>query len=74
MIQGFNPQPYKIKVDQQNHVQLSNREDQYDLSWLDRIGYSARSGARVRLHCSGPDLEVSDHIWIYSIFDFFYLQ
>jgi endonuclease/exonuclease/phosphatase family metal-dependent hydrolase len=63
---------FALKV-KNNIVQVGERAGQYDLGWLDRIGYkvsSSHSGQVTHL-CSGscPDLVLSDHTPVYSVFD-----
>jgi hypothetical protein len=53
-------------------VQVGERAGQYDLGWLDRIGYQVNTAkVRVTHLCSGscPDLVLSDHTPVYSVFD-----
>jgi hypothetical protein len=67
------PALYDIKVDRNGAVKEGSREGQYDLGWLDRIGYriNGRSGRQVNHIFSGspPDLILSDHAPVYSVFD-----
>lgn len=67
------PQLFDLKTDSNGAVAEGGRDGQYDMGWLDRIGYRVRAGSgRTVTHVysgSPAQLVLSDHAPVYSVFD-----
>src|SRR5262249_49744646 len=63
------PLVYDLKTDKDGYVKEGSREGQYDLGWLDRVGYRKRGGSqRTVTHVfsgSPVDAILSDHAPVY---------
>jgi len=67
------PLVYDLKTDKDGYVKEGSREGQYDLGWLDRVGYRvswAMNRTVNHVYSGSPvDAILSDHAPVYSIFD-----
>lgn len=67
------PALYDLETDKNGAVKEGSRAGQYDFGWLDRIGYRINGGSprQVTHRYSGspPDLILSDHAPVYSVFE-----